>query len=233
MKLSVIIPVFDEAGTLDEVLRRVRDTEYDKQIVLVDDCSSDGSRELLRGYEQDADVTVLYHASNRGKGACLRTALEHVDGDIVLIQDADLEYDPAEYPVLLEPILRGQADVVYGSRFRGGGAARVHLFWHEVANRFLTALSNMLTNLNLSDMETCYKVFRAEVLEGMELKSERFGIEPELTARIARKRIEGRRIRIYEVPVSYYGRDYRDGKKIGWKDGVAAIWHILRFNLFA
>ena len=232
MRLSVVIPVYDEAGTLPELLRRVRAAPYAKQIIVVDDCSSDGTRALLQRMEGEDDLTVLYHASNRGKGACLRTGFAVATGDVVLIQDADLEYDPADYPALVEPIERGIADVVYGSRFRGGGAARVHLFWHQVANRCLTGLSNMFTNLNLSDMETCYKAFRRELLDGLELVSDRFGFEPEFTAKIARRRIEGRRVRVYEVPISYYGRDYRDGKKIGWKDGIAAVWHILRFNLF-
>ena len=232
MKLTVVIPVYDEASTLEEVLRRVRATRWDTQIVVVDDCSTDGSRELLRGMEGDEDLTVLYHAQNRGKGACLRTGFAIAEGDVVVIQDADLEYDPADWDALLDPIGRGVADVVYGSRFRGGGPARVHLYWHELANRFLTCLSNMFTNLNLSDMETCYKAFRRELLDGMQLVSDRFGFEPEFTAKVARLRPDGRRVRIYEVPVSYYGRDYGEGKKIGWKDGVAAIWHILRFNLF-
>lgn len=233
MKLSVVIPVYNEETTLRDILQRVRDTPYDKEIILVDDCSLDGTRAILKELEKDEDLKIFYHEVNQGKGAALRTGFQHATGDVVLIQDADLEYDPGEYPILLEPIEMGLADVVYGSRFKGARMTRVHLYWHQLANGFLTWLSNMMTNLNLSDMETCYKVFRREVLEGMELKSNRFGFEPEITAKIARKRLDGKRVRVYEVPISYYGRDYADGKKIGWKDGVAAIWHILRYNLFS
>ncbi len=232
MKLSVVIPVFNERETLLQLLDRVRATPFEKEIILVDDCSQDGTRELLKTWEAEPDLRIYYHAINLGKGAALRTGFSHATGDVVLVQDADLEYDPGEYGVLLEPIQKGLADVVYGSRFRGSRMARVHLFWHQMANHFLTSVSNMFTNLNLSDMETCYKVFRREVLEGIELKSNRFGFEPEITAKIARKRLNGKRVRIYEVPISYYGRDYADGKKIGWKDGVAALWHIVRFNVF-
>ncbi|HEX9792796.1 MAG TPA: glycosyltransferase family 2 protein [Planctomycetota bacterium] len=233
MKLSVVIPVFNEEQTLREILARVRATPYDKEIVLVDDCSVDGTRAILKELEGDADLKILYHAVNKGKGAALRTGFEHAEGDVVLIQDADLEYDPGEYPILLEPIEKGLADVVYGSRFRGSRMSRVHMYWHQMANNLLTWVSNMFTNLNLTDMETCYKVFKREVLEGIELESNRFGFEPEITAKIARKRLDGRRVRVYEVPISYYGRDYADGKKIGWKDGVAALWHIVKYNLFS
>ncbi len=232
MKLSVVIPVYNEKETLLELLERVRATPFDKEIVLVDDCSTDGTRDVLKGIEGDPDLKVFYHEVNQGKGAALRTGFQHATGDVVLVQDADLEYDPAEYPILLEPIEKGLADVVYGSRFKGSRMSRVHLYWHQMANTFLTWVSNMFTNLNLTDMETCYKVFKREVLEGIELKSNRFGFEPEITAKIARKRLDGKRVRIYEVPISYYGRDYAEGKKIGWKDGVAALWHIVRFNLF-
>ena len=232
MKLSVVIPVYNEKETLLELLERVRATPFDKEIVLVDDCSTDGTRDVLKGIEGDPDLKVFYHEVNQGKGAALRTGFRHATGDVVLVQDADLEYDPAEYPILLEPIEKGLADVVYGSRFKGSRMSRVHLYWHQMANNFLTWVSNMFTNLNLTDMETCYKVFKREVLEGIELKSNRFGFEPEITAKIARKRLDGKRVRIYEVPISYYGRDYAEGKKIGWKDGVAALWHIVRFNLF-
>ncbi|MDP7061925.1 MAG: glycosyltransferase family 2 protein [Planctomycetota bacterium] len=233
MKLSVVIPIYNEEDTLLDIIERVRATPYEKELILVDDCSQDGTRAILADLEKDEDLSIHYHSVNQGKGAALRTGFQHVTGDIVLIQDADLEYDPAEYPILLEPIERGLADVVYGSRFKGARMSRVHLYWHQMANNFLTWVSNMFTNLNLTDMETCYKVFKAEVLQGMELKSNRFGFEPEITAKIARKRIGGDRIRIYEVPISYYGRDYDEGKKIGWKDGVAALWHIVRYNLFS
>lgn len=233
MKLSVVIPVYNEETTLRDILQRVRDTPFDKEIIMVDDCSLDGTRAILKELEKDEDLKIFYHEVNQGKGAALRTGFQHATGDVVLIQDADLEYDPGEYRILLEPIEKGLADVVYGSRFKGARMTRVHLYWHQMANGFLTWLSNMMTNLNLSDMETCYKVLRREVLEGMELKSNRFGFEPEITAKIARKRLDGKRVRVYEVPISYYGRDYADGKKIGWKDGVAAIWHILRYNLFS
>lgn len=233
MKLSVVIPIYNEEATLLDILQRVRETPFDKEIILIDDCSQDSTRSILKELEGDEDLKILYHEVNQGKGAALRTGFEHATGDVVLIQDADLEYDPGEYPDLLEPIEKGLADVVYGSRFKGARMARVHLYWHQMANQFLTWLSNMLTNLNLSDMETCYKVFRREVLQDLDLKSNRFGFEPEITAKIARKRLDGKRVRVYEVPISYYGRDYADGKKIGWKDGVAAMWHIIRFNLFS
>jgi len=233
VKLSVVIPIYNEETTLLDILQRVRETPFDKEIILIDDCSQDSTRSILKELEGDEDLRILYHEVNQGKGAALRTGFQHATGDVVLIQDADLEYDPGEYPILLEPIQKGLADVVYGSRFKGARMARVHLYWHQMANQFLTWLSNMMTNLNISDMETCYKVFRREVLEGMDLKSDRFGFEPEITAKIARKRLDGKRVRVYEVPISYYGRDYADGKKIGWKDGVAAMWHIIRFNVFS
>lgn len=233
MKLSVVIPIYNEEKTLLEILERVRATPFDKEIVLVDDCSQDGTRAILKELEKDEDLSIHYHSVNQGKGAALRTGFQHVTGDVVLIQDADLEYDPGEYPILLEPIQQGMADVVYGSRFKGARMSRVHLYWHQMANNFLTWVSNMFTNLNLTDMETCYKVFKREVIEDIELHSNRFGFEPEITAKIARKRLDGARVRIYEVPISYYGRDYEEGKKIGWKDGVAALWHIVRFNVFS
>ena len=232
MKLSVVIPVFNEQETLLEILGRVRATPFEKEIILIDDCSVDNTREILKTLEGDEDLTILYHDVNQGKGAALRTGFQAATGDVVLIQDADLEYDPAEYSILLEPIERGLADVVFGSRFKGSRMTRVHLYWHQMANNFLTLISNMFTNLNLTDMETCYKVFKREVLAGIEIKSNRFGFEPEITAKVARKRLNGKRVRIYEVPISYYGRDYADGKKIGWLDGVAALWHIVHFNLF-
>ena len=222
--LSVVIPVFNEAKTLESVIAKVRAVPIDKEIVAVDDCSTDGSRELLKRMT-GPDLRTFFHETNRGKGAALRTGFEAVRGEITLVQDADLEYDPAEYPKLVAPILEGHADVVYGSRFSGGEAHRVLNFHHYLANKFLTFLSNVLTNLNLTDMETCYKVFRTSSLKQLTLRCERFGIEPELTAKIARKRF-----RVYEVPISYHGRDYSDGKKIGWKDAISALYWIIRFR---
>ena len=200
----------------------------ERQIVVVDDGSSDGTAELLTRLVESAEgaIELVHHEQNRGKGAALRTGFARADGDILLIQDADLEYHPRDYPALLAPILDGEADVVYGSRFHGG-AQRVLFFWHYLGNRALTFLSNLLSDLNLSDMETCYKVMRREAIEGMDLRSNRFGIEPELTAKLAK-----RKLRIFEVPISYYGRTYADGKKIGWRDGIAAAWAIVRYNLF-
>jgi glycosyltransferase involved in cell wall biosynthesis len=225
--LSVLIPVYNERDTLLELLARVRDIEIKKEIVLVDDGSTDGTRDLLRTEIEGhfPDVRVFYHEVNQGKGAAIRTAIGHAVGDYMIIQDADLEYDPREYFALLEPILDGRADVVFGSRFLGGGAHRVHFFWHRMGNGLLTLLSNMLTNLNLTDMEVCYKVFRAEVLKNINLKSNRFDFEPEITAKVAKKHY-----RIYEVPISYSGRDYDEGKKIGWRDGVQAIWTIFKYR---
>lgn len=225
MKLSVVIPVYNEVATLREVLSRVDAVRLPKEIIVVDDGSTDGTRDIL-GADLGPDVVVLLHERNRGKGAALRTGFERVRGDIVLVQDADLEYDPSEYPRLLKPILEGKADVVYGSRF-GGETHRVLFFWHSVGNRFLTMLSNIFTNLNLTDMETCYKVFRADILKQVRFKSNRFGFEPEFTAKVAKLGC-----RIYEVPVSYHGRGYEAGKKITWKDGFAAIVCILRFRFF-
>lgn len=227
MKISVVMPVYNEIKTIDEILTRVQAVAMEKEIVIVDDYSTDGTRERLEKFEQGhGNVKVFYHQRNQGKGAALRTGFESVTGDIVIIQDADLEYDPREYPVLMEPILDGRADVVYGSRFLGG-PHRVLFFWHYLGNKFLTLLSNALTNLNLTDMETCYKVFRREVISDIQLKSNRFGFEPEFTAKIARKKF-----RIYETPISYSGRTYAEGKKIGWKDGAKAIFAILWFRFF-
>ncbi len=226
--LSVLIPVYNEVNTLLELLSRVREVDIRKEVVLVDDGSTDGTRDLLRSQVEGRfpDVKVCYHSENRGKGAAIRTAIAEATGDFLIVQDADLEYDPREYFVLLEPLLDGRADVVFGSRFLGGGAHRVHFFWHRMGNGLLTLLSNMLTNLNLTDMEVCYKVFRREVLQSIPLRCNRFDFEPEVTAKVAK-----RRCRIYEVPISYSGRDYEEGKKIGWRDGVQAIWTILKYRL--
>jgi glycosyltransferase involved in cell wall biosynthesis len=248
MKLTIVIPVYNERPFIEEIVRRVQAVCLDgieKEIIIIDDGSIDGTREYLhqletcpsmhhhanmgymagQGGEQNCDLRILFQAKNQGKGAALSRGFKEATGDIVIVQDADLEYDPQEYPKLLEPIRKGVADVVYGSRFLGG-PHRVVYFWHYVGNKFLTLCSNMLTNLNLTDMETCYKVFRTEVLKGVKLKQKRFGFEPEITAKIAKNNW-----RIYEVPIAYYGRTYAEGKKIGWKDGVKAIWCIFRYNL--
>jgi glycosyltransferase involved in cell wall biosynthesis len=228
-KLSVVIPVFNERQWIHEILRRVRAVPIPKEIILVDDYSTDGTREILRGLEDDGDLRIYYNDVNRGKGAALREGFRHATGDVVIVQDADLEYDPAEYPRLIQPILDNRADVVFGSRFIGD-SHRVLYFWHYVANRVLTTLSNMFTNLNLTDMETCYKVFRREVLTDVRLKSNRFGFEPEITAKVARRRTPP--WRIYEVPISYSGRTYEEGKKIGLKDAFSALYCIVRYRLF-
>ena len=228
MKLSIVIPVYNEKDTLEEIFRLVQLTPYNKEIIAVDDASTDGSRDILRGLAGEyEDVKVFYHDRNQGKGAALRTAFSQVTGDVVLIQDADLEYRPYDYPALLEPIEQNLADVVYGSRMIGGGPHRVLFFWHYMGNRCVTTLSNMFTNLNLSDMEVGYKVFKAEVLKGLQIKCDRFGVEPELTAKIAKGGW-----RIYEVPIQYHGRDYAHGKKITWRDGLAAVCHIVRFRFW-
>ncbi len=234
-KLSIIMPVFNERATLREIVRRVlaQDVGLEKELILVDDYSTDGTRDLydaLRAEHPAADLHVFHHDRNRGKGAALRTGFAAASGDIILVQDADLEYDPKDYPTLLRPIVENKADVVYGSRFTGGDAHRVLFFWHMVGNRVLTLLSNMLTNLNLTDMETCYKVFRAEVLREISIRSNRFNFEPEITAKIARSNRSGGHWRIYEVGISYAGRDYTEGKKITWKDGVSAVWTIARYG---
>ena len=227
MNISVVIPCYNEKSTIRKIINRVKDSPVKlHEIVIVDDCSGDGTRELLKAYENDELVHVFYHDVNQGKGAALRTGFKKVSGDVVIIQDADLEYDPGDYPILLEPIESGNADVVFGSRFMGGRPHRVVYFWHMVGNRILTLTSNMLTNINLTDMETCFKVFRREVLQQIQIEEDRFGFEPEVTAKVARLNC-----RIYEVGISYYGRTYAEGKKIGWKDGVRAIYAILKYNL--
>jgi glycosyltransferase involved in cell wall biosynthesis len=229
-KLSVVIPVFNEQQWVRELVRRVQAVPIPKEIILVDDYSTDGTRAILAEIAAgDATVRVFHQPFNMGKGAALREGFKHATGDVVVVQDADLEYDPAEYPKLIQPILENRADVVYGSRFIGE-SHRVLYFWHYVANRFLTLLSNMFTNLNLTDMETCYKVFRREVLRDIHLKSNRFGFEPEVTAKVARKRNAS--WRIYEVPISYSGRTYEEGKKIGLRDAFAALYCIIRFWMF-
>ncbi len=228
MKVSIIIPCYNEQNTIAEIVRAVRAAPVPSlEIILVDDCSTDETRYVIENDLGGAVDLVLYHQTNRGKGAALRTGLGAATGDIILVQDADLEYDPQEYPLLLDPILSGKADVVYGSRFVGGRAHRVVYFWHMVGNRFLTLLSNMFTNLNLTDIETCYKAFRREVLAGIIIEENRFGVEPEITAKVAH-----RGLMIYEVGISYHGRTYAEGKKIGWRDGIRAIYAILKYNLW-
>ncbi|MCX5904905.1 MAG: glycosyltransferase family 2 protein [Proteobacteria bacterium] len=224
MKLSVVIPVYNEKETILALISRVNNVPLEKEIIIIDDRSTDGTREILKNFSHNS-TKILFHETNQGKGAALRTGFSQVQGDIVIIQDADLEYNPEEYPVLIGPILDGHADAVFGSRF-AGGPHRVLLFWHYVGNKLLTTLSNMFTNMNLTDMETCYKAFRAALLPQFTIESNRFGIEPEITAKFARLRC-----RIYEVPISYSGRDYTEGKKIGWKDGLAAIYWIIYYNL--
>ena len=234
MKLSILVPVYNEERTLEEVVRRVSVIPTPKEIILVDDGSKDRSREILTRLQEQNDqandpinsIRVFFQPKNQGKGAAIKAALSHVTGDVVIIQDADLEYDPKDYPTLLEPIQAGLADVVYGTRFYGGGAHRVLFFWHYIGNLLLTLISNMITNLNLSDMEVGYKVFRAAILKDINLKSQRFGFEPEITVKLAK-----RQCRFYEVPISYHGRTYAEGKKITWKDGVAALYYLIRFRL--
>lgn len=243
-KVSIVIPVYNEKTTVEEILRRVLDTSVRKEVIIVEDCSTDGTRQILEAMAakqakgdsaapaQDGgepielrDLRFFFQTPNQGKGAAMRRGFAEATGDIVLVQDADLEYDPRDYDVLLEAIIDGRADVVFGSRFLGG-PQRVHYFWHYVANRMLTLISDIFTNLKLTDMETCYKVFRREVLQGIELKCNRFGFEPEITAKIAKHKW-----RIYEVPISYAGRTYEEGKKITWKDGILALWYIIRFSV--
>lgn len=224
MKLSVIIPVYNEAKTISRIIEKVKETPFEKEILVVDDGSTDGTKEEIEKCKDG--IKLFTHEKNKGKGAAIRTAIPHIKGDIVIVQDADLEYDPAEYPRLISPILDGKADVVYGSRF-SGETRRVLFFWHAVGNKIITTLSNMLTDLNLSDMETGYKVFRAEILKKVKIESNRFGFEPEITAKVAKMGC-----RIYEVSISYWGRNYSEGKKIKWKDGIAALYWIIRYNLF-
>lgn len=225
VRLSVVVPVFNELRTVERLLKRIREVPLRLEVIVIDDGSTDGTQDLLPDLKGTLIDTLVLHEQNRGKGAALRTGFEHATGDVVVVQDADMEYDPREFPLLLAPILSGRADAVYGSRFLGG-AHRVLFFWHYVGNRFLTLLSNMFTDLNLTDMETCYKMVRRELLHALPLTANRFGIEPELTARLAQAGA-----RIYELPISYDGRSYADGKKIGWKDGVSALWYILRYNV--
>ena len=226
--LSIIVPCFNEIDTLNKVINKIKDSPVlNKEIIIVDDFSSDGSREYLANLK-DENITVKFHKKNKGKGAAINTGIKYAKGKIIIIQDADLEYDPNEYPSLIKPIIENKADIVYGSRFKGGQPHRIVYFWHRVGNGLLTLLSNIFTDLNLSDMETCYKTFRTEVIKNITIEEERFGFEPEITAKVSKKDY-----RIYEVGISYYGRTYKEGKKIGWKDGFHAIWCILKYNLFS
>lgn len=234
--LSVVIPAYNESSTIHHILDRVKSAElisgYQKEVIIVDDCSSDNTFEVIQKYQldnNDLNIKLLRHDFNKGKGAALHTGIKCATGDITVIQDADLEYDPNEFNILLEPFLKGVADVVYGSRFMGGNPHRILFFWHSIGNKFLTFLSNMFTNLNLTDMETCYKMFNTKILQSLNLKENRFGFEPEVTAKVSR--VKG--IRIYEVGISYYGRTFQEGKKINWKDGFRAIYCILKYNLFS
>lgn len=224
--LSIIMPAYNEESTIEEAVRAVLAVPYRKEIILVDDGSTDDTIKIIQNMKHP-DLKTIFHEKNYGKGRSIQTGLSNTTGDVILIQDVDLEYDPAEYPALLKPIISGKADVVYGSRFGGHGSHRVLYFWHYVGNRFLTLMSNICTDLNLTDMETCYKVFTSYAIEGIVIKEDRFGFEPELTAKIAKKKW----LRIYEVPVSYFGRTYEEGKKINWKDGFRALWCIFKYNL--
>ena len=228
MKLTAVIPCYNEHGTIQEIVTKVKNAPVKNiEIIVVDDASNDGSTDIIREKIEPVVDQVIYHGKNMGKGAALSSGFKAASGDIVVVQDADLEYDPQQYPILMEPIVSGKADVVFGSRFMGGQPHRVVYFWHMVGNRFLTLISNMLTNINLTDMETCYKMFRREVIQSIQIEEKRFGFEPEITAKVARGRY-----RIYEVGISYFGRTYEEGKKIGWKDGLRAIYAILKYNLW-
>ena len=227
MIISVVIPVYNEIGTLAKIVERVKSVPVSTEIILVDDCSSDGSREVVQTLGATEGIKAVLHEVNQGKGAALRSGFAAATGDVVLVQDADLEYDPQEYPLVIDPILNGKADVVYGSRFQGGQPHRVVYFWHRIGHGFLTFLSNMFSDLNLTDMETCYKAFKSDLIKSIKIEEKRFGFEPEITAKLSKLNP-----RIYEVGISYYGRTYKEGKKIGWKDGVRAIWCILKYNLF-
>lgn len=236
MVLSIIIPAYNEEKTISNILDKVLETklisDIEKEIVIVNDCSKDSTEKVVRNYidrHPDANIQYFQHEVNKGKGAALRTGIQSATGDFIIVQDADLEYDPQEFNLLLKPILDGFADVVFGSRFMGGNPHRILFFWHTVGNKFLTMISNMLTNLNLTDMETCYKLFRREIIQSLDLRENRFGFEPEVTAKVAKIP----KVRIYEVGISYYGRTYAEGKKINWKDGFRAIYCIMKYNLFA
>jgi len=230
MKLSIVIPVYNESGTILEIVNKIQRVQLDgidKELIIVDDFSTDGTRTKIEKFRSMKDIKVLYHNKNSGKGAALKSGFSQVTGDFVIIQDADLEYDPQDYHRLLQPLLDDKADVVYGSRFVGEEPHRVLFFWHSIGNRFLTLFSNMMTNLNLTDMETCYKAFNSNILKLITIEERRFGFEPEFTAKIAKQKL-----RVFEVGISYYGRTYAEGKKINWKDGVVAIWCIFKYNLF-
>ncbi len=224
--LSVVMPVYNEKKTLLKVIDKVLKLDIVKELIVVDDCSTDGTRELLKSLKPDDRVKIIFHEKNYGKGAGLRTAFKNISGDVVVIQDADLEYDPSEFVEMIKPIEEGMADVVYGSRLSGGKPQRVHLFWHRVGNDFLTFLTNLLFNSTLSDMETCYKMFKKDVISGIEIKSNGFSVEPEITAKI----LKNKKLRLYEIPVSYYGRSYNEGKKITWRQGFSAILTLLKYR---